>query len=268
MSNKPRPAKLAEDHAARLVGNVTGLEVVKHDDGSKPSMYDLDIGSSIALEVTLLTAKTAEVNESEFAPFIGEHSANGLSASWVVWVHQSARVKIKRLDIISRILPQLRKLEERGISTIDEAECKGYPSWLHDPGCPVLKLYLDGVHTASRLPGEHPDGPHIIFSTIHGLGDYDRPGSLVEAIEQEFTEKEDLALKLNMSNRPEKHVFFWARMSRYRAFRALRLDELPQRDPQVPGGITAVWVGLFNQPQRAFFWSQASGWKRVGMSVR
>lgn len=90
------------------------------------------------------------------------------------------------------------------------------------------------------------------------------PNELPEAIEQCLENKPDNWKKLQVVDKRERHIFFWARPSRWSALRALLMNELPSRAPHVEKyGITGVWAGIIGQWNKALFWSANTGWIRI-----
>ncbi|MEV6473355.1 hypothetical protein [Streptomyces sp. NPDC051657] len=83
-------------------------------------------------------------------------------------------------------------------------------------------------------------------------------------LEVEFGLHEDLALKLNMaSDRPRREVFFWLTWMRSSAWHRLAdLGLMPQRSPNVPAGITGLWVGCLLHRSHVLHWGHDTGWTR------
>ncbi|QIY58730.1 hypothetical protein HEP86_34945 [Streptomyces sp. RPA4-5] len=96
------------------------------------------------------------------------------------------------------------------------------------------------------------------------IGDADGSTELVELLNVEFGLHEDLASKLNAaSDRPRREVFFWLTWMRSSAW--CRLADpglLPQRPPNVPTGITGVWVGSLLDDAHVLHWDRDTGWTR------
>jgi hypothetical protein len=256
---KPKPG---EAQALEVLETVTGLHIEPHDkEGGPPGLYDFKVGDQVAVEVTILTVRDVEKNLEAFTSLVGEHPAGSLADSWTVFVDGSAKAKRKKTSIVDLILQELEILQEVGVSDLRSASCYSLPRSMHRTNCPIARLMGLRVHSASRVSGD-PYGPRLLFSSIRPL-EVERPMDLVEAIEYEFAAKLDLYKKLAVSSRPEKHVFFLVRPSRYNSFRALMRDELPQRDPIVPTGITGVWVAMFGHSEPVFFWNTSHGWSHA-----
>ncbi|MBT2412455.1 hypothetical protein J7I94_18095 [Streptomyces sp. ISL-12] len=96
------------------------------------------------------------------------------------------------------------------------------------------------------------------------IADADGGTELVELLEVEFELHEDLALKLNAaSDRPCREVFFWLTWMRSSAWHRLADPGLlPQRSPNVPAGITGLWVGCLLDRTHILHWDRDAGWTR------
>ncbi|MER8027829.1 hypothetical protein ABTZ78_02455 [Streptomyces bauhiniae] len=96
------------------------------------------------------------------------------------------------------------------------------------------------------------------------IADADGGTELVELLEVEFGLHEDLALKLNAaSDRPCREVFFWLTWMRSSAWHRLADPGLlPQRSPNVPAGITGLWVGCLLDRTHVLHWDRDAGWTR------
>ncbi|MFJ2211707.1 hypothetical protein ACIQVO_03375 [Streptomyces sp. NPDC101062] len=96
------------------------------------------------------------------------------------------------------------------------------------------------------------------------IADADGSTELVELLEVEFGLHEDLASKLNAaSDRPRREVFFWLTWMRSSAWRRLAdPGTLPQRSPNVPVGITGLWVGSLLDKTHVLHWDRDTGWAR------
>ncbi|WP_161349426.1 hypothetical protein [Streptomyces sp. SID4934] len=96
------------------------------------------------------------------------------------------------------------------------------------------------------------------------ITDADGGTELVALLEVEFGLHEDLALKLNAaSDRPRREVFFWLTWTRSSAWHRLAAPGLlPLRSPNVPAGITGLWVGCLLDQTYVLHWDHNTGWTR------
>ncbi|MER8265700.1 hypothetical protein ABT007_16065 [Streptomyces griseus] len=86
----------------------------------------------------------------------------------------------------------------------------------------------------------------------------------MDLLKVEFGLHEDLALKLNAaSDRPRREVFFWLTWMRSSAWHRLAAPGLPpSRSPNVPAGITGLWVGCLLDQTHVLHWDHDTGWTR------
>ncbi|MFF9503488.1 hypothetical protein [Streptomyces sp. NPDC014656] len=88
---------------------------------------------------------------------------------------------------------------------------------------------------------------------------------LVDLLEVEFSLHPDLAVKLLRADpcRVRREVFFWLTWMRAPAWNRLtRHGLLPARDPELPDGVTGVWVGSLTDPSHVLHWDHETGWAR------
>ncbi|MFE1783160.1 hypothetical protein ACFW9F_11360 [Streptomyces sp. NPDC059506] len=88
---------------------------------------------------------------------------------------------------------------------------------------------------------------------------------LVDLLEVEFSLHSDLAAKLLRADprRVRREVFFWLTWMRAPAWNRLtRHGLLPARDPELPDGVTGVWVGSLTDPSHVLHWDGETGWVR------
>ncbi|MER7050470.1 hypothetical protein [Streptomyces jumonjinensis] len=113
--------------------------------------------------------------------------------------------------------------------------------------------YARSLTWQAPLPAEPPP-----------IDDADGSTELVKLLEVEFGLHQDLASKLNAaSDRPHREVFFWLTRMRFSAwYRLADPGVLPQRSPNVPAGITGVWVGCLLDETHVLHWDHDTGWTR------
>src|SRR3954466_3997479 len=91
------------------------------------------------------------------------------------------------------------------------------------------------------------------------------PNDIVVAIEQYFnspTDSTDVVKKLRKVDAPERHVFLWVKYHRWREWRSLFWGDLPSRIPQLPDGITAIWVAAIGEAS-AWLYHRDYGWREI-----
>ncbi|MGW7207613.1 hypothetical protein [Streptomyces sp. NPDC054837] len=88
---------------------------------------------------------------------------------------------------------------------------------------------------------------------------------LVDLLEVEFSLHEDLAAKLLRAHpsRSKHEVFFWLTWMRSSAWHRLtRYGLFPDRAPELPEGVTGVWVGCLTDRTQVLHWGAEAGWTR------
>lgn len=86
---------------------------------------------------------------------------------------------------------------------------------------------------------------------------------LVDLLENEFSLHTDLAKKLLRADpaRGRREVFFWLTWTRAPVWNRLaRHGLVPDRDPELPNGVTGVWVGYLGDHTRVLHWGAKAGW--------
>ncbi|BBJ37432.1 hypothetical protein SSPO_001500 [Streptomyces antimycoticus] len=87
---------------------------------------------------------------------------------------------------------------------------------------------------------------------------------LVDLLETEFSLHPDLAAKLRRAHprRTRREVFFWLTWTRSSAWcRLTRHAALPARAPELPEGVTGVWVGCLTDRTQILY-GDTAGWTR------
>lgn len=252
--------KEGEDEARRLMESVLGVPVTRWDTGGGDgSRYDYHLGEDGAAEVTSLADEGMEFALRRATRIATAQPSSRLSRTWMVMVD------LRNTDfrgLVDRIEEFLVELERRGESEMSRWSSR-FQSPCGDPSCPFHGLARLRVVSAIAFDRKGLREPEIIMSVAHGHVSHG-PNDLAEAIEQCLDSKPDNWQKLHVEGKIERHVFFWARSSRWSAVRALQMNELPDRWPEVERyGVTAVWAGILGQWDRALFWSASAGWIRV-----
>jgi hypothetical protein len=240
------------------------VTVCQHDDGSKPSMYDLTIvypdGSRGAVEVTT----AADRKYVELAKALDEKARQwqvpGLTGTWWVRVLPSARANDLRQQ-----LPGIL----RGLESDDIADIRGNRS-SHDALVAKLgKLSIvaanhamtprDGrvLVTAEQKPelmggGSPATGDPLATWLGEWLSDPSRP---------------DNVQKVTRSDANERHVFVlvsgFTTNFAVTDILATANAPLPTIPPDLPDGITHVWVmSMWIDWGEGFCWSADDGWRR------
>ncbi|WP_435583399.1 hypothetical protein [Amycolatopsis thermoflava] len=263
-------SKEGEDEARRLVESVRGVPVTPWDDGGgRGSRYDFNIGEDGALEVTSLADGGAEGVLRRASRATTSRPSSRLTRTWLVMVDLPKNFglteqKTEFRGLADRIEEQLVEMERRGESEMSRWSSR-VQSLCGDESCPFHGLARLRVVSATAFDVKGLRPPEIFLSLAHGQVCHG-PNDLPEAIEQCLADKPDNWRKLQVPGKTDRQVFFWARRSRWSALRALQMDELPSRAPDVEKyGITGVWAGILGRWDKALFWSATTGWVRVQM---
>lgn len=267
MTQRTAP-KEGEDEARRLVEFVSGVPVTPWDDGGgHGSRCDFNIGEHGALEVTSLADEGVEFVLRRASRATSSKPSSRLTRTWMVMVDlpDNFGMTMRNTEfrgLADRIEDQLVEMERRGESEMSRWSSRAQ-SLCGEQSCPVHGLVRLRVVSATAFDVKGLRPPEIFMSLAHGQVCHG-PNDLPEAIEQCLADKPDNWRKLQVSGKTERQVFFWARQSRWSALRALRMDELPSRAPDVERyGITGVWAGILGRWDKALFWSASAGWIRV-----
>lgn len=260
--------KEGEDEARQLMESVLGVPVTPWDEGGGHGpRYDYNFGEHGAVEVTSLADEGAEFVLRRAARETTSRPSSRLNRTWLVMVGlpndfgKSMREAEFR-GLTERTEDQLLKMERRGESEMSPWSPR-VQGLCNDSECPFHGLARLGVTSATAFDVRGLRTPEIFMSLAHGNVCHG-PNDLPEAIEQCLADKPDNWQKLQISGKLERHVFFWARESRWSALRALRMDELPSRAPDVEKyEVTGIWAGILGRWGRALFWSANTGWTRV-----
>ncbi|MGI8310662.1 hypothetical protein [Saccharopolyspora hattusasensis] len=260
-----------ERMAQEIVAKALGREVTQWDTGKQPSMYDFDIGTTGALEVTTIVD---EDTRRALVRAAKNHSirARNLHTSWVVMMRlpqDGNKVLIVDFrELVPRIEAALAALEAQG-----QAEM---PKWdslskhlFCDASCPVRTLLGYGVTSARQAPqldAKHGK-PHIELSAMHGGTVPPDVNLVVDAIEHTLAKKQDSWEKLHVPGKSEREIFFWAASTERHTHRLIQEDRQPDRGPDVEKyGLTRVWVGAIGYWDTALHWTQEHGWQRYSHS--
>jgi hypothetical protein len=74
----------------------------------------------------------------------------------------------------------------------------------------------------------------------------------------------DVPRKLAASGYPERHAFIWATVTTpYEIASILDGDALPTEAPDLPDGVTHLWVGGWYAGPRTLYWRPDHGWSEA-----
>jgi hypothetical protein len=252
------PLRPEEEWARQVMEAELGVQVVQHDDGSRPGMHDLDAvfddGRRAAVEVT----SVVDAEQTELWNLVngtGRWVEPDLAGGWGVWVTPSTRVRQLRRDLPSF----LQALEQAGIRRFPDPASTAP---VDVPPAGVVRIR----QSATEFPGsvyvhlELPNDQVAAFIADTGdpvaawLGDFLHDDA-----------RADVRNKLGASGADERHAFVVVSGLSGESFAVtgvLVADEtaLPTHEPRLPAGLTDVWV--------ASVWSRGLGlrWSSVTRS--
>ncbi len=234
-----------------------GVQVVQHDDGSRPSMYDLDLLREgvpfAAMEVTA----AADGESIELWNLVNGSDdrwiESDLMGGWMVTVTPRARAKRlkKELPTLLRTLESIAEGPERqaAVDRLFSMEVASANRSATDfPGSIYVTLQRDPERTGGAVP-------------VTGDG-------LVAWLNAWISEpaQEHNVEKLRAAPHPERHLFVLIPGFTTAPFSAsdvlMRADgPLPQAVPALPQGVTDVWLMSTWSTGDLFHYS-ADGWSR------
>lgn len=239
-----------ETFARRIVADVLGVPVEQHDDNSRQSMVDAMIhatGAQIPLEVVMDVAPAVMKQAAELGRYSAGIPLPEGSGTWLVQIARGSRTS--RLG--TTLPPLIAALDPSGV--FEEV-----PSALAELG--VMSISPTGT-----------DGSPTILLVGQGVS-YGGAGPDLNGYVERFLERTpDVSYKLTLAAGPERaHVFIWLTISGdYDGWAAFRDEDwpLPSTGPNLPLGVTDVWLAMTNLGYRVIRYSPENGWERTGRVI-
>ena len=242
------------------------VPVVQHDDQSVAGMYDLKIeypdGRVGAVEVT--AAENQDLAERQ-AALAGRRALlldDRLTHGWLVVLRDSAQVNVAR-ERLSTLLLRLESvgLQEASVFSAGGLYEEDEHAWLPE------QLARSQVQTAKTTGG--PAGTVIMTGPMRVSFLSQEPDDVVTFVEDFVASRPSDVARLGRAGTPERHLFICSGVfsTGWVSLRALELDvpQLPRRAPQLPEGVTHVWVAPeVTPPARIVVWSATTDWVQVG----
>jgi hypothetical protein len=250
--------------ATVLLRSVLDVEVERHDDGSRPSMYDLTLtyrsGRRAAAEV-VSTRERQAIAQHLAAHKLGYTSDRRLSRSWRVLVADGVNVKRVR----HAVRPLLLDLERDGVDRVG----RGF----HTRRRVTLKSI--GVETCwSFEPVDGRSPGFYLWPTSKGwwVGDGE---DIVRALDRFLPTVPDVPAKLRDADVSERHVVVVVTVDQFDLFASVDCGALPSTAPVLPPDVDHLWLVTLKQPPiRAVYWLGDGSWRGttltaedIGMSV-
>lgn len=242
-----------------------GCRVEPHDDGSRPSMYDLKTvypdGLTGAVEVTTAVDDERlelwqEVRKRDII-----RQEPGLIGGWLVRILRSARAR----DLDKHLTGLLRELELGGRTTVRGIRGSTDPLEAQASSLGVIEAAQSPTDLKGSIyvmPPEASPEPTGGYAPVTGdplavwLGDWTNEPS-----------RSDNVRKLQNSGAVERHLFILARGFVSGPFAVIDLlispgAPIPTIRPVLPPGVTDVWVMSTWDSGDGFRWSEQTGWTR------
>jgi hypothetical protein len=105
----------------------------------------------------------------------------------------------------------------------------------------------------------------VVISARILIGREGNPNALPAWAAQFLTDTApDVPQKLAASGHPERHAFIWATFTTpYEIASILDGDAFPTQAPQLPDGVTHLWVGAWYARTRTLYWRPDHGWSEA-----
>jgi len=244
-----------EEWARVMIETALGSCVQQHDDGSQPSMYDLDIigpeGVSGAVEVTA-AASSAALQQWNEMNGRGRWTVPDLLGGWVVHIRTGSSRKA-----LDALLPSI--LKELEVSEVESFEVDRPPITSLEQAIAEL-----GVTYASRGPTTFPGSVYLLLD--EGV-DWSRRARLEEWVGEFLREPKqlDVLSKLLVAAAPQRHAFIFMPVfntAPQGMTDPLLLDPpvLPSHPPLLPAPVTHVWLTMALDMGMGLRWAPDSGW--------
>jgi hypothetical protein len=241
-----------ERRARAIVGAALGLQVERYEDGSAPGQVDAVIMDPKGLVPLEIVADHDNVFNAQWDALEEIHHTihvPGLRSRWSVQIRHGARVK----RLVTQLPGHLLNLQEQSVQV--PARPRPVPPELTQLG--VLMLY--------PLEGGPVGNVHLQTQGWSGSAGEGEPADWVELMLERHP---DVVIKLDRFASHEKHAFLWMTIatdysSQFRLERKQPPLPPPTLAPQLPRGVTHVWIaGSFNS-QGCLAWFPDRGWWRV-----
>lgn len=287
----PRPAERPLERMARaIVANHLDTLVDRSDDGTAPGQPDgliyLTEGGYAPLEV--VSDHDGDYNRlSDALAHQGETiTTTPDDPGWYVALHHRSNLKRIRnlLPTILRELPPAEFLE--GAVPAD--------TWAAGPD------HVDRLDQLASLGvsylAAYPDVPGLIGIGTKGWSSWGDPIDVVPWVARVLDREADVAEKLERHGGPQRHAFLWATLGSAWAINSaldwhedspplpkpigpeideefwdmllgpehLRPEPAPLTDPDLPAGISHLWLASTLSGRGALHWSPDGGWERTG----
>jgi len=235
-----RPTKI-ELLAQHIIQREMKRQVMVHDDGSQPGMYDLRVGDAAAPDIAIECTGAVDPIRTQtwnIGPAKGPLSL-AIAGDWIVNLRPNARVDRIHAEI-EALLHECEARKLTGFLPVD-SRLKRLDSSLFSA---LDSLRIDSVDCF------RPHGQGEVHLGMTGIGGaVDRQGTEVPGWISSFLrapQRADVLSKLNRSSARECHVFvpvsFGGVPWSVESYLGRPMDTVPSSPPDLPAPITAVWI--------------------------
>lgn len=235
-----------------LLQHVLGAIVTQHDDGSAPSMYDLDVAYPDGRLAAAEVVSTRDAQAMSLAAATQREvytDVAALTLTWFVTMRPEAHVRTLR----RRLPAVLTDLERCGVSHVAYRSFESHQMGLADLGVAACS----STSASQRRPGFYLLSDWR--SEWGGEGD-----DIVRRCDAFIQSVPDVTQKLLASRRPERHIVIVVTPDWVGPFGGIQHGPLPGMAPTLPDGINGVWlVTLRESPIRALYWRDGDVWREA-----
>ena len=262
-----RPWDEESDAADLMQSRLGGVTHRVDPGGGHQQLHDFDLelenGATVAVEVTRDTVASHRSLLSEVDRRAWRFPE--LSFDWVVDMIASYSVR----EVHSKIARPLAELEGASVdSALLSRPNRSNRASEHDlPEGPAreagAELYALGARLVYRIGAATSGGGSVIMSEATQAGST-APSVVVEVVEHHAALEDNVA-KLSRANPAwERHLFIWVENSSQQAVATMAFGILPERSPELPAPIDAVWAVTAYELARIWRYHRSEGWRDLG----
>lgn len=246
MARGPVVEHTLERYARAILQGVVGVDVIWHDRQQSNGLCDAKI---LYEDRTAYVETVIDVDAREIAMW--RRLKNGGSRlpspvagiSWLAWMRLGARVD----RIVERLPPLLVELVAEGVCFDEPVETEALQR--------IGVVRVSGWWTSDGAPDVVALAPDAFYD-LYGSGE--KFSDWVDGCLDQLGRKID---KLNRTGADERHLFVWTADIGHAGEFLQNLDEMPPRAPQVPDGLTHLWLASTISHRGALRWDAGDGWQ-------
>ncbi|MGH9223220.1 MAG: hypothetical protein ACRD2W_05435 [Acidimicrobiales bacterium] len=224
--------------------------------GGSTQMHDFDVvlpgDRVVAVEVTRHTVSAENASRAETAK--REWQFPALGYDWVVdmTVHHDVRHVHREFPAL------LAEVEAAGLDRFDLKH--------KTPSGPAAEALQAMRAAGARLLYRHIEakagGGRIILGAASVVGS--TAADVLTGVTERYGNLADNARKVASAEADERHLFIWVESGQHQATSAMAFEVLPERHPELPERIDAVWLATAYDVSQVWRWSRIGGWEDLG----